>query len=88
MARAAKTRVSRGGCPRVWVGAGRSEALPCRDQSFDRVLSNGVLNLSPDKRRTFFELFRVLRPGGLLLFADIVRAGPGPQASGPQAWSS
>ena len=91
MVGAAKARLERSDCPEVSVAVGRSEALPCSDRSFDRVLSNGVLNLSPDKVRTFSELFRVLRPDGLLLLADIVREGPEPDASGlptgPEAWS-
>ncbi len=48
--------------------------LPVESATADVVISNGVLNLAPDKRRAFSEVLRVLRPGGRFLYADIVVA--------------
>jgi SAM-dependent methyltransferase len=49
-----------------------SEAIPYDDNTFDVVISNGVLNLSPLKEESLHEIFRVLRAGGRLQIADIV----------------
>jgi len=46
--------------------------LPIEDNSVDVVISNGVINLAPDKPAIFKELYRVVRPGGRLQFTDIV----------------
>ncbi|MCW5636125.1 MAG: methyltransferase domain-containing protein [Rubrivivax sp.] len=61
---------------RVEVVDGRFEALPLPDASVDVVLSNGVLNLAPDKLAVLAEAWRVLRPGGALYLADVVLARP------------
>ena len=66
-----------------------SETLPFPDDSFDRVTSNGVINLSPDKSGFFSEIHRVLKPGGLLQFADIIldKELPVHLAAGVESWS-
>ena len=51
--------------------SGLAEELPVDDGWADVVISNGVINLCADKRAVFEEIHRVLRPGGILQFADI-----------------
>jgi arsenite methyltransferase len=58
--------------------AGYAEQLPVEDRWADVVISNGVINLCPDKRAVFDEIYRVLRPGGVLQFADIANGRPVP----------
>ena len=57
---------------------GLAEALPVQDAWADVVISNGVINLCADKQAVFAEIFRVLRPGGRLQFADIANGRPVP----------
>lgn len=58
---------------------GLAEELPVEDEWADVVISNGVFNLCADKRIVFEEVFRVLRPGGTLQFADIANGQPVPE---------
>jgi ubiquinone/menaquinone biosynthesis C-methylase UbiE len=66
-----------------------AESLPFPDATFDVAVSNGVLNLVPDKDAAFREIRRVLRPGGALLAADLLvdEAIPEEVLAAQDAWS-
>ena len=66
------------GLGHVQFREGLAEALPVADAWADVVMSNGVINLCADKQAVFAEIFRVLRPGGRLQFADIANGRPVP----------
>jgi arsenite methyltransferase len=66
------------GATHVEFRDGLLESMPVEDGWADAVISNGVINLCPDKRAVFDEVRRVLRPGGHLQFADIANGRPVP----------
>ena len=72
----ARSAASAMGVTNVEFVEGEAEHLPFADESFDVVISNGVIDLIPDKDAVFSELYRVLVPGGRMQIADVTIQNP------------
>ena len=85
----ARVNAAKMGAANVEFLEGNAEKVPLPEASVDVVTSNGVLNLVPDKPKTFSEIFRVLRPGGHIQIADIVLGKPikAESRNNPQLWA-
>jgi arsenite methyltransferase len=85
----ARSNAARGGFSNVEFRKGEIESLPVESETVDRIISNCVINLAPDKARVFAEAYRALKPGGAITVSDVVSIGEIPDSvrSDMEAWA-
>ncbi|OGD44524.1 hypothetical protein A3K69_02990 [Candidatus Bathyarchaeota archaeon RBG_16_57_9] len=90
MIKLAQKNVKATGLSNVEFRRGEIENLPLEDGTMDVIISNCVINLSPDKDTVFSEAYRVLRPGGRITVSDIVTEGKLPEEvlNDPDSWAA
>jgi arsenite methyltransferase len=86
----ARNAAGRMGFENVEFRQGYLEEMPVENNSIDVVISNCVINLSPDKSKVFSEMYRVLKPGGRVSVSDIVTSGDLPESlkNNMEAWGA
>ncbi len=89
MVKKARNIAEKHGYENVRFEHGEMEDMPFPERTFDAVISNCVINLSPDKSSVFEEIYRVLKSGGSMLISDIVARDELPEEirDDPEAWS-